>query len=98
MGPNCSFQLLAPSQSGVAHGFSRPTNDEHLYDHFLGAMQALRGSAYLKDGAIKNWELDDEGRFPMHADEQSWHLLLFRRSEECNWVREISCSSERCDV
>jgi hypothetical protein len=76
MGPNCSFQLLAPAKSGVANSFPRPTKDQHLYSHFLGAMQALRGSAYLKDGAIKEWELDEEGRFPMQADEQSWHLLL----------------------
>jgi hypothetical protein len=39
-------------------------------------MQKLRGSIYLKDGAIKPWELDDERRYQMHGDEQSWHLLL----------------------
>jgi hypothetical protein len=75
MGPY-SFQLLAPPKSGIAHNFSHPTKDEHLYDQFLSGMQRLRGSIYLKDGAIKPWELDDEGRFHMQADEQSWHLLL----------------------
>jgi hypothetical protein len=75
MGPY-SFQLLAPRKSGTGHNFSQPIKDEHLYDHFLAGMQRLRGSIYLKDGAIKSWELDDEGRHRMHGDEQSWHLLL----------------------
>lgn len=75
MGPH-SFQLLAPAKSGIAQCFSSPTKDEHLYDQFRSDMQRLRGSVYVKDGAIKPWELDDEGRYQMHADEQSWHLLL----------------------
>jgi predicted GNAT family N-acyltransferase len=75
MGPY-SFQLLAPPRPGIAQNFSHPINDEQLHDQFLFEMQRLRGSIYLKDGAIKPWELDDEGRFHMQADEQSWHLLL----------------------
>jgi predicted GNAT family N-acyltransferase len=71
-----SFQLLAPAKSGIAQNFSNPTNNEHLYGHFLSEMQKLRGSIYLKDGAIKSWELDDDGRYRMQGDEQSWHLLL----------------------
>jgi hypothetical protein len=39
-------------------------------------MQHLRGQVYLKDGAIQACELDDDGRFRMRGDEQSWHLLL----------------------
>ncbi len=42
----------------------------------MSAMQKLRGRVYLKDGAIQSCELDDEGRFRMQGDEQSWHLLL----------------------
>lgn len=75
MGPY-SFQLLAPRKSGIAQHFSHPIKDEQLYDQFLSGMQRLRGSIYLKDGAIKPWELDDEGRYHMPGDEQSWHLLL----------------------
>jgi len=44
-------------------------------------MQKLRGSIYLKDRAIRPCELDDEGRFHMPADEQSWHLLLLDDSK-----------------
>lgn len=39
-------------------------------------MQQLRGSVYLKDGAISPNDLDNEGRFYMAGDEESWHLLL----------------------
>jgi hypothetical protein len=75
MGPY-SFQLLAPPKSCIAQNLAYPVKDEHLYHQFLSAMQKLRGSIYLKDGAIKPWELDDDGRYHMQGDEHSWHLLL----------------------
>lgn len=53
-------------------------------------MQKLRGRVYLKDEAIKPWELDDEGRFFMHGDEQSWHLLLLDEAKEV-----IGCAKYR---
>src|SRR3954454_8164333 len=76
MGQNCSFQLLAPPKSNLTDEFARSLNHKHLHGHYLAAMQKLRGSIYLKDRAIRPCELDDEGRFHMQADEQSWHLLL----------------------
>jgi len=75
MGPY-SFQLLAPTKPGNAQHFSHLAKDEHLYSQFLSGMQRLRGAIYLKDGAIRSCELDDEGRHRMQGDEQSWHLLL----------------------
>lgn len=45
-------------------------------------MQRLRGSVYLKDGAIQPCELDDEGRFRMAGDERGWHLLLVDSQKE----------------
>ncbi len=44
-------------------------------------MQSLRGRVYLKDGAIEPWELNEDGRFPMRGDEQSWHFLLIDGEE-----------------
>ncbi len=82
MAQNCSFQLLAPSQSRFAAKFSRTRNSEQVYDQHLSSMQKLRGRVYLKDEAIKPWELDEEGRFYMHGDEQSWHLLLLDDEKE----------------
>ncbi len=51
-----------PPEVRCRSNFSHPTKDEQLYDQFLSGMQRLRGSIYLQDGAIKPWELDDEGR------------------------------------
>lgn len=36
----------------------------------------MRGAVYLKDGAIQESELDDEGRFCIPGDKRSWHFLL----------------------
>lgn len=76
MGPTCSFQILAPSESRLTAQFASLQNSEQSYDHFLASMQKLRGQAYLKDGAIQQSDLDHEGRFYMPGDDESWHLLL----------------------
>lgn len=93
MAPTYSFQLLAPPQSSFVGGFAATKNSEQSYDQLLSSMQKLRGSVYLQDGAIKDWELDDEGRFYMHGDEQSWHLLLLDESREV-----IGCAKYRVHV
>lgn len=80
MGPNYRFQLLAPPARNGS--FGRSKDDEQLYYQYLHAMQRLRGKVYLKDDAIQPWELDDEGRFTMPADERSWHFLLIDDSHE----------------
>lgn len=36
----------------------------------------------MKDGAIQSWELDEDGRFHMQGDEQSWHFLLIDDQDE----------------
>lgn len=80
MGPNYRFQLLAPP--GQNGSFGRLQTDEQLYYHYLHSMQRLRGKLYLHDDAIQQWQLDDEGRFPMPADERSWHFLLLDDSRQ----------------
>jgi predicted GNAT family N-acyltransferase len=73
---NYRFQLLVPPQTRTSTAFGDTQIDQQLYDQNLDSMQRLRGSIYLKDGAIQPWELDEAGRFAMRGDEQSWHLLL----------------------
>jgi hypothetical protein len=73
---NYRFQLLVPSHVRISNIFGDSQIDEQLYDHNLDSMQRLRGRVYLKDGAIQPWQLDEDGRFAMRGDEQSWHLLL----------------------
>jgi len=73
---NYHFQLLAPPQTRPDGTFGRSKVNEQLYGHYLSSMQRLRGRVYLKDGAIQPCELDNEDRFHMRGDEQSWHFLL----------------------
>jgi hypothetical protein len=81
MQPNYRFQLLAPPEIPPGATFGRQHTSKQLYDHFLAAIQKLRGRIYLKDGAIQEPELDDEGRFSMPGDKRSWHLLLIDASQ-----------------
>ncbi len=90
MASTYSFQLLAPSQSRFVGGFASTKNSEQSYNQLMSSMQKLRGRVYLRDGAIRDWELDDEGRFHMHGDEQSWHLLLLDENREV-----IGCAKYR---
>ena len=76
MRQNYHFQLLAPPQTRPDGTFGRCKINEQLYGHYLASMQRLRGRVYLKDGAIQPCELDEEDRFRMRGDEQSWHFLL----------------------
>ncbi len=76
MRQNYHFQLLAPPQTRPDCTFGRSKINEQLYSHYLSSMQRLRGRVYLKDGAIQPCELDDDDRFHMRGDEQSWHFLL----------------------
>jgi len=82
MPQNYRFQLLAPLQSRTGSTIGCSTVDEELYQRYFASMQRLRGRVYMKDGAIQSWELDDDGRFHMQGDEQSWHFLLIDDHEE----------------
>jgi len=82
MSQNCTFQILTPQHSQFGNAFARSRFDLQLHHHLMASMQKLRGRVYLKDQAIQPWELDDEGRFRMQGDEQSWHLLLVDDEKE----------------
>ncbi|HUQ90044.1 MAG TPA: hypothetical protein VM120_00100 [Bryobacteraceae bacterium] len=45
----------------------------------MATMQRLRGSLYLKDGAIGPEQLTADGRHKVEADERAWHLLSVGR-------------------
>lgn len=81
MQQNYRFQLLAPPDTPSGGAFGRPNINKQLHDHFLASAQKLRGRVYLKDGAIQESELDDEGRFSMPGDKRSWHFLLVDPSQ-----------------
>jgi hypothetical protein len=53
-------------------------------------MQKLRGSVYLKDGAIEKHQLSSDGRHVLSADENSWHLLSIRgEADVCGCARYL---------
>lgn len=57
------------------------------YQDLVAEMQELRGSVYLAEGAIQEWQLT-EGRHQMAADAQSWHVLLLDEEQRvCGCAR-----------
>jgi hypothetical protein len=76
MQQNYRFQLLAPPETPCGGAFGRPNINKQLYDQYLSGVQQLRGRVYLKDGAIQESELEEDGRFCMPGDRRGWHFLL----------------------
>lgn len=76
MQQNYRFQLLAPPQTPCGGAFGRPNINKQLYDQYLSGVQQLRGRVYLRDGAIQESELEEDGRFCMPGDRRGWHFLL----------------------
>lgn len=72
---NRSLILLAPSASEVPSRFKTLEQSASRYEALLAAMQKLRGTVYLNDGAIEPWEVDADGRHRLDIDSSSWHLL-----------------------
>jgi hypothetical protein len=75
--------LLAPSRADVPSSFRTVTADLGQHRQLVSALQRLRGSAYLKDGAIGPDQLSD-GRHRSSEDDRSWHLLMLGRDREIN--------------
>jgi hypothetical protein len=67
--------VLAPSLSQVPSTFEYADVDPGKYNRLLMDVQRLRGSVYLKDGAISVGQLTSDGRHEQTADDQAWHVL-----------------------
>jgi hypothetical protein len=68
--------LLAPPSEGLPGHTKRLDRDPVRHDHLLAQAQRLRAKTYLRDGAIKPWQLSADDRFVQHGDDASWHLLV----------------------
>lgn len=68
--------LLAPALEAVSNGFQKVECDPDKHRQMLEDVQRLRGSVYLKDGAIREDQLSDRGRHIGPEDDKSWHFLL----------------------
>lgn len=70
------FQLLAPAGASSANVSGAISCHDDSYEHYLSSLQKLRAESYVSDGAIAPEQVDKQGRFPMHRDEDCWHFLL----------------------
>jgi hypothetical protein len=68
--------LLAPHRTAVPKQMARRAQESHDYSALMASMQRLRGDIYLRDGAIKPWQLTADGRHVTETDETSWHVLI----------------------
>lgn len=73
---NCSVILLAPRNRNVGTPFRNVWSNDLLHYRLQAEMQRLRGSIYLRDGAIRPSDLSTDGCHRLAVDDQSWHLLL----------------------
>ena len=68
--------ILSPASTAAPQVFRKTELNRRRYDQVLADMQRLRGSIYLRDGAIQADELTADGRHKLAIDERSWHILL----------------------
>lgn len=67
--------LLAPGVAAVPPVFRQISVDGAAHLKYLAKSQQLRGRIYLEDGAIEPWQLSEDGRFRVAADDSSWHVI-----------------------
>ncbi len=69
------FVVLPPAGVRIPGVFRRTEFDHHRYGKMMAAMQRMRGTTYLDDGAIQPEDLTADGRHETPADEHAWHVL-----------------------
>jgi hypothetical protein len=68
--------LLAPASARLPGNTERIDRNPAAHDHLLAEAQRLRARTYLRDGAIKPWQLSSDFRFVQSGDDASWHVLV----------------------
>ncbi len=78
--------MLAPEGANLQY-FEDVDVLPRRFQDLVAEMQELRGSVYLAEGAIQEWQLT-EGRHQMAADTKSWHVLLLDEDQRvCGCAR-----------
>jgi hypothetical protein len=83
--------LLAPPQASIPTSLNNVAFAPTEHRHLLDAVQRLRGSIYVRDGALQPSQLTADGRHATPEDDQSWHLIVtdaFGSVNGCIWYRE----------
>lgn len=70
-----SLVLLAPTATAVPDEFGHVDVDAAQHATLLAGLQRLRGSVYLRDGAIAQEQLTPDGCHVQAADDLSWHVV-----------------------
>lgn len=70
-----SLVLLAPTATAVPDEFGHVEVDAAQHATVLAGLQRLRGSVYLRDGAITEAQLTADGCHVQSADDLSWHVV-----------------------
>ena len=84
------LMLLAPYAPSTGN-FKFVETDGKQHRKILSEMQGLRGSVYLKDGAVTRRQLSLDGLHETAEDSRSWHLLMLdsdHRVSGCAWYLE----------
>ncbi len=88
-----TLTVLAPitTLAETPNVFRSVQHSPNRYEELLAGMQRLRGSVYLRDGAIQATELTTDGRHVSRFDRHSWHVLtLDRDGHVCGCARYTS--------
>lgn len=70
--------LLAPAATHVPTAFEAVEVDAARHAALLTTVQHLRGTTYLRDGAITPGQLTTDGCHVQAADDPSWHVVSVR--------------------
>jgi len=83
-----SLVLLAPRHATIPSTLENVDANPQRHDRILAQMQRLRGSVYLRDGALRAQDLSLDGRHDTPEDHRAWHLLIQddqQRLTGCIW-------------
>jgi hypothetical protein len=67
--------LLAPALDKIDSRFLESTSNSDRHQNLLSRLQRFRGSMYLQDGALRPYELREDGRHCVDADYSAWHVV-----------------------
>jgi hypothetical protein len=73
--------FVAPSTAAVSDTFRHIVVDAERHERFVREVQRMRGSIYVKDGALQPHQLTADGRHETPEDETSWHMLLLDKHQ-----------------
>jgi len=74
--------FVAPSTAAVSEEtFHNVDVDAGRHQRLVRDVQRMRGSIYVKDGALQPHQLTTDGRHQTPEDETSWHMLLLDKQQ-----------------